>query len=256
MFKMRLTKCPVAFPHSFPLWIKAVVAHSSRQNGALQLKRIVFKSMKRLSNFSADVNFEELARCTDDFNGAQCKAVCVEAVSRTWKCQLTFTALCLYSFCFQSCSSEVEISCLVVLCRVWLLYAEMPARSCMRTTWMLFLRCSRRKRQIWIIMRRMHPLRLHCVCGVHPLHSFPHLPLLHFKWNKHVISAFFILVAIPRISKEECFSEVVGMMLQAFWMNQYGVEWDGKDHNGVAMMGYAFRFSSSFTWPGFRWGFR
>ena len=25
------------------------------------------------------VNFDELARCTDDFNGAQCKAVCVEA---------------------------------------------------------------------------------------------------------------------------------------------------------------------------------
>lgn len=31
--------------------------------------------------FSEEVNFEELARCTDDFNGAQCKAVCVEAVS-------------------------------------------------------------------------------------------------------------------------------------------------------------------------------
>lgn len=31
---------------------------------------------------SPDVNYEELARCTDDFNGAQCKAVCVEAVSR------------------------------------------------------------------------------------------------------------------------------------------------------------------------------
>ena len=30
---------------------------------------------------SPDVNFEELARCTEDFNGAQCKAVCVEAVS-------------------------------------------------------------------------------------------------------------------------------------------------------------------------------
>jgi 26S proteasome regulatory subunit T5 len=29
---------------------------------------------------SPDVNFDELARCTDDFNGAQCKAVCVEAV--------------------------------------------------------------------------------------------------------------------------------------------------------------------------------
>lgn len=27
----------------------------------------------------SDVNFDELARCTDDFNGAQCKAVCVEA---------------------------------------------------------------------------------------------------------------------------------------------------------------------------------
>ena len=26
-----------------------------------------------------DVNFEELARSTDDFNGAQLKAVCVEA---------------------------------------------------------------------------------------------------------------------------------------------------------------------------------
>merc|ERR1712151_107476 len=26
-----------------------------------------------------DVNFEELSRCCDDFNGAQCKAVCVEA---------------------------------------------------------------------------------------------------------------------------------------------------------------------------------
>lgn len=26
-----------------------------------------------------DVNFEELSRSCDDFNGAQCKAVCVEA---------------------------------------------------------------------------------------------------------------------------------------------------------------------------------
>lgn len=33
------------------------------------------------SFFSKDVNFDELSRCTDDFNGAQCKAVCVEAVS-------------------------------------------------------------------------------------------------------------------------------------------------------------------------------
>lgn len=34
----------------------------------------------RKMNVSPDVNFEELARSTDDFNGAQCKAVCVEAV--------------------------------------------------------------------------------------------------------------------------------------------------------------------------------
>ena len=30
-------------------------------------------------NIHTEVNFEELARCTDDFNGAQLKAVCVEA---------------------------------------------------------------------------------------------------------------------------------------------------------------------------------
>mmetsp|Transcript_9317 Transcript_9317/g.15321 ORF Transcript_9317/g.15321 Transcript_9317/m.15321 type:complete len:430 (+) Transcript_9317:41-1330(+) len=33
----------------------------------------------RKMNTSPDVNFEELARCTEDFNGAQLKAVCVEA---------------------------------------------------------------------------------------------------------------------------------------------------------------------------------
>jgi len=33
----------------------------------------------RKMNVSTDVNFPELARCTEDFNGAQMKAVCVEA---------------------------------------------------------------------------------------------------------------------------------------------------------------------------------
>ncbi|CAB4064561.1 PSMC3 [Lepeophtheirus salmonis] len=33
----------------------------------------------RKMNISGEVNFDELARSTDDFNGAQCKAVCVEA---------------------------------------------------------------------------------------------------------------------------------------------------------------------------------
>ena len=39
----------------------------------------ILRIHSRKMNVSADVNFEELARCTDDFNGAQLKAVCVEA---------------------------------------------------------------------------------------------------------------------------------------------------------------------------------
>lgn len=42
-------------------------------------------------NVDPDVNYEELARCTDDFNGAQCKAVCVEA----GRFSLTFSFLLL-----------------------------------------------------------------------------------------------------------------------------------------------------------------
>ena len=41
----------------------------------------IMRIHSRKMNVSPDVNYEELARCTDDFNGAQCKAVCVEAVS-------------------------------------------------------------------------------------------------------------------------------------------------------------------------------
>ncbi len=33
----------------------------------------------RKMNCNPDVNYEELGRCADDFNGAQLKAVCVEA---------------------------------------------------------------------------------------------------------------------------------------------------------------------------------
>lgn len=33
----------------------------------------------RKMTLSENVNFDELARCCDDFNGAQCKAICVEA---------------------------------------------------------------------------------------------------------------------------------------------------------------------------------
>lgn len=38
-----------------------------------------FQIHSRKMNVHPDVNFEELARSTDDFNGAQLKAVCVEA---------------------------------------------------------------------------------------------------------------------------------------------------------------------------------
>lgn len=39
----------------------------------------ILKIHSRKMNVHPDVNFEELARCTEDFNGAQMKAVCVEA---------------------------------------------------------------------------------------------------------------------------------------------------------------------------------
>lgn len=39
----------------------------------------IMKIHSRKMNVNADVNFEELARCTEDLNGAQLKAVCTEA---------------------------------------------------------------------------------------------------------------------------------------------------------------------------------
>jgi 26S proteasome regulatory subunit T5 len=41
--------------------------------------RIMQIHSRKMNVNTDDVNFEELARCTDDFNGAQLKAVCVEA---------------------------------------------------------------------------------------------------------------------------------------------------------------------------------
>jgi 26S proteasome regulatory subunit T5 len=39
----------------------------------------ILRIHSRKMNVSKDVNFEEVARCCEDFNGAQLKAVCVEA---------------------------------------------------------------------------------------------------------------------------------------------------------------------------------
>merc|ERR1712019_539 len=44
----------------------------------------------RKMTISKDVNFDELARSTDDFNGAQCKAVCVEAGMIALRREATF----------------------------------------------------------------------------------------------------------------------------------------------------------------------
>ncbi len=39
----------------------------------------IMRIHSRKMNVSGDTNYDELARCTDSFNGAQLKAVCVEA---------------------------------------------------------------------------------------------------------------------------------------------------------------------------------
>ena len=44
-----------------------------------QARAKIMQIQSRKMNVNAEVNFEELGRCTDDFNGAQLKAVCVEA---------------------------------------------------------------------------------------------------------------------------------------------------------------------------------
>ena len=50
-------------------------------------------------NVHPDVNFEELARSTDDFNGAQLKAVCVEAGMLALRRDATEVFSCLLSLC-------------------------------------------------------------------------------------------------------------------------------------------------------------
>lgn len=42
--------------------------------------RIMQIHSRKMNVDKDDSNFEELARCCDDFNGAQCKAVCVEVI--------------------------------------------------------------------------------------------------------------------------------------------------------------------------------
>ena len=56
----------------------------SHPRPSFQARARIMQIHSRKMNTNKDVNFEELARCTDDFNGAQCKAVCIEAVCKTY----------------------------------------------------------------------------------------------------------------------------------------------------------------------------
>merc|ERR1712202_49875 len=52
---------------------------SGRLDRKIEFPAPTEEARARNMNVDPDVNYEELARSTDDFNGAQCKAVCVEA---------------------------------------------------------------------------------------------------------------------------------------------------------------------------------
>ena len=65
--------------------------------------RIMQIHSRKMNVDRADVNFEELARCCDDFNGAQCKAVCVEVCVDRSRCIL-YNSLGGYA-CSKTCCS-------------------------------------------------------------------------------------------------------------------------------------------------------
>lgn len=57
--------------------LRIQIHHIQMPSHHMQTHRMQIHARKM--NISSEVNFEELGRCTDDFNGAQLKAVCVEA---------------------------------------------------------------------------------------------------------------------------------------------------------------------------------
>lgn len=63
-----------------------------------------------------DVNFEELARSTDDFNGAQLKAVCVEAGMLALRRDAT--EVYIYSLCLHILMSIFVLKFLVCILQV------------------------------------------------------------------------------------------------------------------------------------------
>ena len=72
--------------HTFIAWYLHFLSYPGRLDRKIEFplpteeaRAHILRIHSRKMNVSSDVNFEELARCTDDFNGAQLKAVCVEA---------------------------------------------------------------------------------------------------------------------------------------------------------------------------------
>ena len=80
--------CPSQFHFLLRVW------SSTGPEQSFSLDLFIYLWIYLWFTYSKDVDFEELARCTDDFNGAQCKAVCVEAVSCC--CLLTYLLLIIH----------------------------------------------------------------------------------------------------------------------------------------------------------------
>lgn len=76
----------ICHAHTFTEWYLHFLSYPGRLDRKIEFplpteeaRAHILRIHSRKMNVSSDVNFEELARCTDDFNGAQLKAVCVEA---------------------------------------------------------------------------------------------------------------------------------------------------------------------------------
>lgn len=66
-----------------------------------EARRRIMQIHSRKMNVDKNVNFDELARSTEDFNGAQCKAVCIESVIKNY----TIAFQIYFSYIGYDCSS-------------------------------------------------------------------------------------------------------------------------------------------------------
>lgn len=80
-------------------------------------------------NVNPDVNFEELARSTDDFNGAQLKAVCVEAGMLALRRDATEVSILSPSFVCPNMCNDVH-SWVEALAMIFMIFDLSSALSC------------------------------------------------------------------------------------------------------------------------------